>query len=121
MQIFRGPTTYPTTNQSMAGISNAASVMGAHSLLEDMYGNEYVWGHVSAPSSPGFAQLVNITVSNLRQNIYIPNAPADAAVPSVPAELPRHVGGVLTIQSVPSGSTQHSRRWSAKARESWRS
>ena len=29
MQIFRGPT-------------NAASVIGAHSLLEDMYGNEYV-------------------------------------------------------------------------------
>ena len=52
MQVFRGST-------------NPASVMGAHSLLEEMYGNEYVYGTVSTRQphvSATFQQLVNITL-----------------------------------------------------------
>ena len=48
MQVLHGPTTNPTT-----GIPNPASVMGAHSLLEDMYGNDWVSGTISSCGIPG--------------------------------------------------------------------
>jgi hypothetical protein len=42
MQILRGP------NTTTAGVPNPASVMGAHSLLEDMYGNGFLLGQLTA-------------------------------------------------------------------------
>ncbi len=96
MQVFRGST-------------SKASVMGAHSLLEDMYGNEYEYGTVTAAAvvstTPALTQLVNVTVGGLSQNYYGTSPTGDVAVTNVAAELARHVGCVLTIQSVPPGST----------------
>ena len=43
MQIFRGPAT------DASGIPNLASVMGAHSLLDDIYGNNWLVGTVTGP------------------------------------------------------------------------
>jgi hypothetical protein len=41
MQIFRGP------NSTSAGVPNSSSVMGAHSLLETMYGNSNLLGQLT--------------------------------------------------------------------------
>jgi hypothetical protein len=57
MQILHGPTTNSTTN-----IPNPASVLGAHSLLEDMYGNNWLSGTISSAGAlVGFQQLLGIT------------------------------------------------------------
>ena len=78
MQVLHGPTTNPTT-----GIPNPASVMGAHSLLEDMYGNNWAQGTIgSAAVVTGFRQLINITPSGITTT-----------------EVARRGGCVLTITS----------------------
>ncbi len=90
MQVFRGP-------------SSSASVMGAHSLLEEMYGNEYAYGTVlsAVPVSATFPQLVNITLdttAGLYTNTY--NGTADTQLTTsttIMAELARHIGSVLTV------------------------
>ena len=47
--------------------------MGAHSLLEDMYGNGWVSGTVSAcRGGHGFAQLINIKVRAAFQRPTLP-------------------------------------------------
>jgi hypothetical protein len=84
MQVFRGPNTPATVNYPPPGT-------GAHSLLEDMYGNGYVTGTISSASASGFAQLLQVT----------PNIAGALTT----AELARRGGCVMTITSVPSGST----------------
>jgi len=77
MQVFRG------TN-------NPASVLGAHSLLEDIYGHESISGQVvdaQVAGEGGFPQLLEIT-TNL-----------------TPEQLARRGGCVLTITGVPSGTS----------------
>jgi hypothetical protein len=76
MQVLHGPTT------DASGNPNAASVLGAHSLLEDMYGNGWVSGTISGTTTvgTGFQQLFNIS-----QN------------PVPAAEVARRGGCVLTI------------------------
>ncbi len=82
MQVFHGPTTNPTT-----GVPNPASVMGAHSLLEDIYGNGYIMGEVSTVSpASGGAQWLTITST------------------VAAAEIARRGGCVFTITEVPSGN-----------------
>ena len=57
MQVLHGPTVNPTTQ-----IPNPASVMGAHSLFEDMYSNGWVKGTIqSAVAVTSFPQLLNVT------------------------------------------------------------
>ncbi len=60
MQVLRGP------NTTAAGMPSPASVMGAHSLLETMYGNGSIHGDDLASTNPGpppFPQLLNLTTS----------------------------------------------------------
>jgi hypothetical protein len=74
MQVFRGP------NSNSAGVPNTASVMGAHSLLETMYGNGFVMGYLDYPApNPNpvcGGQIIEITSS---------------------VDLTRYVGCVLTV------------------------
>ena len=79
MQVLHGPTTNPTTR-----IPNPASVIGAHSLLEDMYGNGWVSGTISSVGALlGFQQVLGIT----------PTLTATLTV----AEIAKRGGCVLTI------------------------
>jgi hypothetical protein len=109
MQVFRGPV-------------NNASVMRAHSLLEDIYGNEYVYGTVAGAAVVGdgtpntLPQLVDITLdmsltAGLRTNKFgtttVPATTDDRITntTSVIAQLARRVGCVLTITYVPTTPT----------------
>ncbi len=78
MQVFRGPATN-------------TSVMGAHSLLEALYGHDSISGTVAAGgASPACGG----------QLIAIPSGSVPAAT------IARRGGCVLTITSVPSGATE---------------
>ncbi|MBN1395420.1 MAG: hypothetical protein JW959_10385 [Pirellulales bacterium] len=89
MQVFRGPTTHPTT-----GLPTPDSAIGPHSLLEDIYGNEFYGGFVNNTPTPLITsdgvhgQLVNIPIS---------------ISGITPTELARCNGCVLTITGVPTG------------------
>jgi hypothetical protein len=60
MQIARGP-------------SNPVSVLGPHSLLEDMYGNTSVYGHITGATASAGNQLIEITYALANPNIMYPN------------------------------------------------
>jgi hypothetical protein len=82
MQVFRGS-------------NNPASIVGAHSLLEDIYGNRFFTGQVQNATviivggTPTVGQLIEIT----------PDAPTAT-------EIPRRGGCVLTITAVPNPAKQ---------------
>ena len=76
MEILRGPTT-----DAVTGMPNPASIMGAGSLLESMYGSNWITGKVqSAASVSGCPQLVNVFTTSISAT-----------------ELARRGGCVLTI------------------------
>ncbi|MEN6406845.1 MAG: hypothetical protein ABFC77_10265, partial [Thermoguttaceae bacterium] len=85
--------------QVLRGSNSPASVMGAHSLLEDIYGNEYLAGTVSTASVGVISQLATITVGTLSTKGTIAESPTTTAANLIDL-LSRHVGGVLTITSV---------------------
>ncbi|MCE5267713.1 MAG: hypothetical protein LLG00_07495, partial [Planctomycetaceae bacterium] len=88
LQVLRGP------NTDSAGRSpNPTSAMGAHSLLETMYGNGWVGGTVTVAAAAGgagvpFPQLIDMTVTGISA-----------------AELARRGGCVLTVTGVPTTGT----------------
>lgn len=96
MQVFRGPKSFPN------GDPDLASVMGAHSLLEDIYGNEYVLGELSATvpatyaSSGAFRQLMVLPIDSL---LYYN---VTTGLLQTYNAWSRRVGCVLTITGVPS-------------------
>ena len=84
--------------QVLHGPSGTATVMSGHGLLDEMYGNGWVSGMISAAGTvTNFAQLINITPANT----FVLNTPAGTTtlgtVPSVAAEIARRGGCVLTI------------------------
>ncbi len=81
MQVFRGP-----KSDLVSGMPDLASVMGAHSLLEDIYGNEYIPGVVGSAAFNALPQLIDIDVTGV-----------------TPTVLSRRIGCVLTITG-PAGS-----------------
>ncbi|MEN6367036.1 MAG: hypothetical protein ABFC88_09500, partial [Thermoguttaceae bacterium] len=88
--------------QVLRGSNNPTSVMGAHSLLEDLYGNEYLTGIISNAAASGIPELVNLSIGTLTTS----NLTSEYQVPTDYAKLvllAQHVGGVLTITSVPTG------------------
>ncbi len=98
MQVFHGPTTNPTT-----GEPNRASVMGAHSLLEDIYGNDCLTGTISNTTTPtASGQLISIPVpASLTRS----NGNAIAST-DIPAEIARRGGCVFTITDIPTSGTE---------------
>ena len=85
MQVFRGG---PMLSD-VTGAPDPTSVMGAHSLLEDIYGNDAETGTVTDASVDTLLpQLVNLQVSGLTTS-----------------QISRRIGCVLTITDLPNGST----------------
>ncbi len=97
MQVLHGPTTDAST-----GIPTPGSAMGDHSLLEEMYGNNWVSGTLGMASGAvtGFGQLINVYMTNSTLT-----TSAGTTVSDIGAELARRGGCVLTITGVPSNST----------------
>ncbi len=100
MQVFRGPTT------STAGIPDPASVIGGHDLLDDIYGNEYLFGTFNGSAAvAGFPQLVNFPMATLSYYNAAGNPQNISGATALLAAWSRRLGCVLTITGVPAGSS----------------
>ena len=86
LQVLRGPT-------------SDVSAVRAHSLLEDMYGNEFVYGTIAGTASVAGGQLLDIATTSVVKSGSLTEGTVTGGVATA-SELTRHIGSVLTITSV---------------------
>jgi hypothetical protein len=83
--------------QVLHGPSGTATAMGAHSLMEEMYGNGWVSGTISTAASDGLPQLIDVTPANTLVLNTSAGTTTLGTLVSVAAEIARRGGCVLTI------------------------